>query len=189
VQENIYDEFVKRLRTTVEAFRFGDGLAEGMTHGPLVNARAAQDVHAMVQEALANGAQLVTGGGVDEAGPCFYQPTILTSVNDRMRVFREEIFGPVAPVFKFRDEAEAIAMANDTEFGLASYVYTRDIGRVWRVAEGIEYGMVGVNEVAITSDVIPFGGVKESGMGREGSRYGVDDYIETKYICMGGIAI
>ena len=104
-----------------------------------------------------------------------------------MRVFREEIFGPVAPIFKFKDEAEAIAMANDTEFGLASYMYTRDIGRVWRVAEGIEYGMVGVNETAITSDIIPFGGVKESGMGREGSKYGVDDYLETKYICMGGL--
>ena len=141
----------------------------------------------MVQDAVASGATAVTGGKIDELGPCFYQPTILTDVNDKMRVFREEIFGPVAPIFKFKDETEAIAMANDTEFGLASYIYTRDIGRVWRVSEGIEYGMVGVNETAITSDIIPFGGVKESGMGREGSKYGVEDYIESKYICMGGL--
>lgn len=187
VQEGIYDAFVEKLTAHVEGFRIGNGLDEGVTHGPVVTAKAAEDIDAMVQDALASGAKAVTGGKIDELGPLFYQPTILTNVNDRMRVFREEIFGPVAPIFKFKDEAEAIAMANDTEFGLASYIYTRDIGRVWRVAEGIEYGMVGVNETAITSDIIPFGGVKESGMGREGSKYGVDDYIETKYICMGGL--
>jgi succinate-semialdehyde dehydrogenase/glutarate-semialdehyde dehydrogenase len=187
VQENIYDEFVEKLTAHVRGFKVGNGLDEGVTHGPVVTAKAARDIDAMVQDAIASGATAVTGGKIDELGPCFYQPTILTDVNDKMRVFREEIFGPVAPIFKFKDETEAIAMANDTEFGLASYLYTRDIGRVWRVSEGIEYGMVGVNETAITSDIIPFGGVKESGMGREGSKYGVDDYIETKYICMGGL--
>ncbi len=187
VQDTIYDEFVEKLTATVRGFRIGNGLEAESTHGPVVTAKAANDIHAMVEDAVANGADAVVGGQIDDLGPCFYQPTILTNVNTGMRVFREEIFGPVAPVFKFSTEEEAIAMANDTEFGLASYVYTRDIGRVWRVAEGIEYGMVGVNEVAITSDVIPFGGVKESGMGREGSRYGVEDYIETKYICMGGL--
>jgi succinate-semialdehyde dehydrogenase/glutarate-semialdehyde dehydrogenase len=187
VQESVYDEFVEKFTGVVAGFRIGNGLEEGVTHGPLVNAGAARDVHAMVQQALESGARAVVGGEIDTLGECFYQPTILTDVNDSMRVFREEIFGPVAPIFKFSTEEEAIAMANDTEFGLASYIYTRDIGRVWRVSEGIEYGMVGVNEVAITSDIIPFGGVKESGMGREGSKYGVDDYLETKYICMGGL--
>jgi succinate-semialdehyde dehydrogenase/glutarate-semialdehyde dehydrogenase len=188
VQDSVYDEFVARFTETVNGFRLGDGLDENNTHGPVVTTKAAQDIDAMVQEAIANGAEAVVGGGVDEEqGPRYYRPTILTNVNEDMRVFREEIFGPVAPIFKFSTEEEAIAMANDTEFGLASYIYTRDIGRVWRVSEGIEYGMVGVNETAITSDIIPFGGVKESGMGREGSRYGVEDYIESKYICMGGL--
>jgi succinate-semialdehyde dehydrogenase/glutarate-semialdehyde dehydrogenase len=187
VQDSVYDEFVEKFTGVVAGFKIGSGLDESVTHGPLVNAGAARDVHAMVEQALESGAQAVVGGQIDALGDCFYQPTILTNVNDSMRVFREEIFGPVAPIFKFSTEEEAIAMANDTEFGLASYIYTRDIGRVWRVSEGIEYGMVGVNEVAITSDVIPFGGVKESGLGREGSKYGVDDYLETKYICMGGL--
>ena len=141
----------------------------------------------MVEDAVSDGATLATGGKVSDKGDHFYEPAVLTNVTTDMRVFREEIFGPVAPVLKFKTEDEAIAMANDTEFGLAAYVYTRDIGRVWRVSEGIEYGMVGVNEVAITSELIPFGGVKESGLGREGSKYGMDDYTETKYICMGGI--
>ncbi|MEM1112652.1 MAG: NAD-dependent succinate-semialdehyde dehydrogenase [Pseudomonadota bacterium] len=187
VQDTIYDEFVTRFTDTVRGFRIGDGLDESVTHGPVVTAKAANDIDAMVRDAVAGGAEALVGGHIDDMGPCFYQPTVLTNVNTGMRVFREEIFGPVAPIFTFSTEEEAIAMANDTEFGLASYLYTRDIGRVWRVSEGIEYGMVGVNEVAITSDVIPFGGVKESGMGREGSKYGLDDYIETKYICMGGL--
>ena len=187
VQDSVYDAFVKKFTATVKAFRIGDGLDENSTHGPVVTSKAAQDIDAMVQDAIADGAEAVIGGASRRMGPCFYQPTILTKVNDQMRVFREEIFGPVAPIFRFEDEAEAIAMANDTEFGLAAYIYTRDIGRVWRVSEGIEYGMVGVNEVAITSEVIPFGGVKESGLGREGSKYGIEDYIEIKYICMGGL--
>ncbi len=187
VQDSIYDAFVEKFTAAVNGFRVGNGLDENNTHGPVVTAKAAADIHALVEDALANGATATTGGGFGEQGPCFYQPTVLTNVNPRMRVFREEIFGPVAPIFRFSTEKEAIAMANDTEFGLASYIYSRDIGRVWRVAEGIEYGMVGVNETAITSDVIPFGGVKESGQGREGSKYGLDDYLEIKYICMGGL--
>ncbi len=187
VQDTIYDAFVAKFKAEVESYKIGNGLESDSTHGPVVTAKAARDIDAMVQQALDAGADAITGGGIDDQGECFYQPTVLTDVTTDMRVFREEIFGPVAPIFKFSTEAEAIAMANDTEFGLASYIYTRDIGRVWRVSEAIEYGMVGVNEVAITSDVIPFGGVKESGMGREGSKYGVEDYIETKYICMGGL--
>ena len=188
VQDTIYDAFLEKFIAAVASFRLGDGMDENNTLGPLVSSKAANDVHSMVQDAVADGARVALGGGpAQNLGECFYQPTVLVDVRTDMRVFREEIFGPVAPVFRFRNEAEAIAMANDTEFGLASYVYTRDIGRVWRVSEGIDYGMVGVNEVGITSEVIPFGGMKESGLGREGSKYGIDDYIETKYICMGGL--
>ncbi len=187
VQDSVYDAFVERFTALVNTFKIGNGLDEGVTHGPVVNEKAVSDIDEMVADAVAQGATVTTGGGPDKLGPCFYQPTVLTNVSDKMRVFREEIFGPVAPIFKFSTEAEAIAMANDTEFGLAAYIYTRDIGRVWRVSEGIEYGLVGVNEVAITSEVIPFGGLKESGQGREGSKYGVDDYLEIKYICMGGL--
>jgi succinate-semialdehyde dehydrogenase/glutarate-semialdehyde dehydrogenase len=188
VQDSVYDAFVEKFVAAVSRFTLGNGLQADTTLGPLISARAANDVDAMVQDAVAGGARVAIGGSpAQELGECFYRPTVLTGVNSDMRVFREEIFGPVAPVFRFHDEAEAIAMANDSEFGLAAYVYTRDIGRVWRVSEGIEYGMVGVNEVGITSEVIPFGGIKESGLGREGSKYGIDDYIETKYICMGGL--
>lgn len=187
VQDGVYDEFVKKLTDLVGNFKVGDGLDESTTHGPLVNREAVSSVDEFVQDAIDKGAKAVTGGKPSSIGPCYYDMTVLTDVNRDMRVHSEEIFGPVAPVFRFSTEEEAIEMANDTEFGLASYVYTRDVGRVWRVSEAIEYGMVGVNEVAITSDVIPFGGVKESGQGREGSKYGVDDYLEIKYICMGGI--
>ena len=187
VQDTVYDEFVAKLTETVKGFKVGDGMDASNTHGPVVTTEAVADIHAMVEDALANGATAVVGGKPGKQGDHYYDMTILTDVDPSMRVFREEIFGPVAPIFKFSTEEEAIAMANDTEFGLASYIYTRDVGRVWRVAEGIEYGMVGVNETAITSEVIPFGGVKESGQGREGSSYGVDDYLEIKYICMGGL--
>ena len=187
VQDSIYDEFVEKFTELVSTFKVGDGMDESTTHGPVVNVQAVNDIDELVQDALGAGAQATVGGGPGSQGPCFYDMTVLTEVTTDMRVYREEIFGPVAPIFKFSSEAEAIAMANDTEFGLASYIYTRDLGRVWRVSEGIEYGMVGVNEVAITSEVIPFGGVKESGQGREGSKYGCDDYLEVKYICMGGL--
>ncbi len=188
VQDSIYDAFLEKLAAEVSKFRVGSGLDENNTLGPLIDPKAVIKVEAMVKDATDSGATVALGGQpIPDLGPNFYQPTILANVDSSMRVFREEIFGPVAPVLRFKDEAEAIALANDTEYGLAAYIYTNDIGRVWRVSEAVEYGMVGVNEVAITSELIPFGGVKESGMGREGSKYGIDDYIETKYICMGGL--
>lgn len=187
VQDGIYDAFVAKLTALVESFKVGNGMDEANTHGPVVNIQAVADIDELVQDAIGKGATATVGGGPSELGPCFYDMTVLTDVSTDMRVHSEEIFGPVAPIFRFSTEQEAIDLANDTEFGLASYIYTRDIGRVWRVSEGVEYGMVGVNEVAITSEVIPFGGVKESGQGREGSQYGCDDYLEIKYICMGGL--
>ncbi|MCP4597652.1 NAD-dependent succinate-semialdehyde dehydrogenase [Neptuniibacter sp.] len=187
VQEGVYDEFVEKFSAAVKEFKIGNGFDADSTHGPVVSKKALSDIDAIVQNAVSQGAEVVTGGKPSDLGNCFYEPTVLTNVNDSMSIFGEEIFGPVAPVFKFSTEEEAIAMANDTEFGLASYVYTENLGRIWRVSEGIEYGMVGVNETAISSEVIPFGGVKESGQGREGSKYGLDDYLETKYICMGGL--
>ena len=187
VQDGIYDAFVEKFTALVATFKVGNGMDESTTHGPVVNTRAVSDIDALVQDAVQQGAEVAIGGGPSDLGPCYYDMTVLTNVNTGMRIHREEIFGPVAPVFRFGTEEQAIAMANDTEFGLASYLYTRDVGRVWRVSEALEYGMVGVNEVAITSEVIPFGGVKESGQGREGSKYGCDDYLETKYICMGGL--
>jgi succinate-semialdehyde dehydrogenase/glutarate-semialdehyde dehydrogenase len=140
-----------------------------------------------IDDAVSGGASIAAGGGRSELGNCFIEPTILTNVNDEMRVFREEIFGPVAPLFRFKTEEEAIAMANDTEYGLACYFFSRDIGRIWRVGEGLEFGMVGINEGIISNEIAPFGGMKESGQGREGSKYGLDDYLEIKYLCMGGI--
>ena len=187
VQDTIYDAFVEKFSALVGTYKVGDGLDESNTHGPLVNEAAVTDVQALVDDAIQKGATATVGGKPSSLGKCYSEPTVLSNVTEDMRVFKEEIFGPVAPIFKFSTEAQAIAMANDTEFGLASYLYTRDVGRVWRVSEGIEYGMVGVNETAITSEVIPFGGVKESGQGREGSKYGMDDYLEIKYICMGGL--
>ncbi|MGB0732589.1 MAG: NAD-dependent succinate-semialdehyde dehydrogenase [Pontibacterium sp.] len=187
VQEGIYDEFVAKFSAAVEAFKLGNGMDETSTHGPVVTKKAAADIQAKVDAAIAEGAQVHLGGKVSDLGEQFFEPTILTHVTDQMAIFKEEIFGPVAPIFKFTSEEEAIAMANDTEFGLAAYVYTNNLSRIWRVSEAIEYGMVGVNETAISSEMIPFGGVKESGQGREGSKYGLDDYLETKYICMGGL--
>ena len=187
VQEGIYDVFVEKFTAAVKEFRIGNGLDDATTHGPVITAKAAEDIHVKVASAVAEGAKVITGGKISDKGSHFYEPTVLTDVTDKMRLFKEEIFGPVAPIFKFTSEEEAISMANDTEFGLAAYLYTNDLGCIWRVSEGIEYGMVGVNETAISSEIIPFGGVKESGQGREGSKYGLDDYLETKYICMGGL--
>jgi succinate-semialdehyde dehydrogenase/glutarate-semialdehyde dehydrogenase len=187
VQEGVYDEFVEKLKGVVGTFKIGDGMDESSTHGPVITRKALEDIKEMVDDAVAHGAEIAAGGDFGEEGQQFIQPTILCNVTDDMRVFKEEIFGPVAPIFKFKTEEEAIAMANDTEFGLAAYLFTRDQGRSWRVSEGIEYGMVGVNEVLISSTFIPFGGIKESGQGREGSSYGVDDYLEMKYICFGDL--
>ena len=187
VQEGVYDEFAEKLMAATGALKLGNGLDDGVTMGPLINEGAANDVLGFVDDAVAKGANVATGGGRSDLGACYLQPTVLTNVSPDMRVFREEIFGPVAPLFRFRTEEDAIAMANDTEFGLACYFYSRDVGRIWRVAEGLEYGIVGINEGIISNEMAPFGGIKESGQGREGSKYGLDDYLEIKYMCVGGI--
>ena len=187
VQEGIYDAFAAKLAEAVSGLKMGDGSEAGVTVGPLITEQAANDVMAFVDDAVSKGATLVTGGRRSDLGTNFVEPAILTNVSNDMRVFREEIFGPVAPLFKFKTEEEAIQMANDTEFGLACYFYSRDVGRIWRVGEGLEYGIVGINEGIISNEMAPFGGVKESGQGREGSKYGLDDYMEIKYMCMGGL--
>ena len=187
VQAGCYDAFAEKLAAAVGGLKMGDGTQEGVTVGPLITEQAANDMEAFVADAVSKGAKMVVGGNRSELGTNFFEPTILTNVSGEMRVFREEIFGPIAPLFKFETEEEAVQMANDTEFGLACYFYSRDIGRIWRVAENLEYGIVGINEGIISNEMAPFGGVKESGQGREGSKYGLDDYTEIKYMCMGGI--
>jgi len=187
VQDGVYDEFAKKLRKAMADLKLGDGTGEGVNVGPLINEKAANDVMTFVEDAVAKGAQVAAGGHRSDLGSCFIEPTLLTGVKADMRVFREEIFGPVAPLFRFKTEEEAIAMANDTEFGLASYFYARDVGRIFRVAEALEYGIVGINEGIISNEMAPFGGIKESGQGREGSKYGLDDYLEVKYLCVGGL--
>ena len=187
VQEGIYDAFAEKFAAAVRGIKMGDGAEDGVTVGPLISTEAAEKVTSRVTDAVDRGATIELGGGRSDLGERFVEPTILTGVTDDMRVFREEIFGPVAPLMKFSTEEEAIAMANDTEFGLASYFYSRDIGRIWRVSEALEYGIVGINEGIISNEMAPFGGVKESGQGREGSKYGLDDYLEIKYMCLGGI--
>ncbi|RRJ83377.1 NAD-dependent succinate-semialdehyde dehydrogenase [Aestuariirhabdus litorea] len=187
VQEGVYEEFARRFAAAIAQLKVGDGVEEGVTTGPLINRQAQEKVSSLVQGALDEGATLVCGGAPDARGGNFYQPTLLTGVTQQMTISSEEIFGPVATLIPFRTEEEAIAMANDTPYGLAAYFYARDIGRVWRVSEGLEYGIVGINEGIISNEMAPFGGVKESGIGREGSRYGIDDFVEIKYLCMGGI--
>ena len=187
VQSGIHDAFAARFAEAVAALPVGDGMAKGTVVGPLIDRSAADTVLGMVEDALQRGAELVTGGQRATNGECYVQPTVLSGVRSDMRVFREEIFGPVAPLVKFETEEEAIALANDTEFGLAAYFYARDVGRIWRVSEALDYGIVGVNEGIISNEAAPFGGMKESGNGREGSKYGMDDYLEIKYLCVGGI--
>ena len=187
VQAGVYDAFAEQLAAAVSAMNVGDGMAPGTVIGPLIDRGAADAVLGMVDDAVGRGAAVLTGGGRAANGECFVEPTVLAGVSRDMRVFREEIFGPVAPLVKFATEEEAVELANDTEYGLAAYFYSRDIGRVWRVAERLDYGMVGINEGIISNEAAPFGGVKESGIGREGSRYGMDEYLEMKYLCMGGI--
>ncbi|MGB0665100.1 MAG: NAD-dependent succinate-semialdehyde dehydrogenase [Pontibacterium sp.] len=187
VQAGIYDEFSKRLTAAVAQFNLGNGVDDGVTHGPVISTAAAQSIDTKVKAALEQGAKALIGGQVSSLGAQFYEPTVMTGVTPDMAIAKEETFGPVAPLIAFETEEEAVAMANDTDFGLAAYVYTQNMARSWRVAESLEYGMVGMNETAISSEVIPFGGVKESGQGREGSKYGLEDYLETKYICMGGL--
>jgi succinate-semialdehyde dehydrogenase/glutarate-semialdehyde dehydrogenase len=187
VQESVYDAFAERLAKKVGALKVGRGTEPGVTQGPLINAEALAKVEAHLSDARSRGAKVTIGGKRHALGGTFYEPTVLTGVTPQMRIFREETFGPVAPLIPFRDDAEVVELANRSEFGLASYFYSRDIGRVWRVAEALEYGMVGVNTGLITTEVAPFGGVKESGLGREGSKYGIDEYVEVKYICFGGL--
>ncbi len=185
VQSSVYDAFAEKLAKAVQSIKIGDGLEAGVTQGPMINAAAVAKVEELLGDALAKGAKILTGGKRHAMGPLFFEPTVLTGITSGMRIAREEIFGPVAPLFRFETEAEAIHMANDTEFGLAAYFYSRDVGRVWRVAEGLESGIVGINEGIISTELAPFGGMKESGIGREGSKYGIEDFLEIKYLCMG----
>jgi succinate-semialdehyde dehydrogenase/glutarate-semialdehyde dehydrogenase len=188
VQAPVYETFSKKLQEAVAKLRVGDGLAGVTEQGPLIDGKAVEKVEEHIADAVAKGAKVALGGKRHALGGTFFEPTILTGVTPKMLVAREETFGPIAPLFKFETEAEAIAMANDTEFGLAAYLYTRDLARSWRVSEAIEYGIVGLNTGLISTEVAPFGGVKESGMGREGSKYGILDYTELKYICIGGVS-
>jgi succinate-semialdehyde dehydrogenase/glutarate-semialdehyde dehydrogenase len=188
VQAGVYDRFAVKLKEAVSKLRVGDGLAGPTDQGPLIDANAVAKVEEHIANAVANGAKIMLGGKRHELGGTFFQPTILTDVTASMLMAREETFGPVAPLFKFETEAAAISMANDTEFGLAAYIYTRDLARSWRVSEAVEYGIVGLNTGIISTEVAPFGGVKESGVGREGSKYGILDYTEMKYVCVGGVS-
>jgi succinate-semialdehyde dehydrogenase/glutarate-semialdehyde dehydrogenase len=188
VQDGVFDAFAEKLVAAVKELKVGNGADEGVTMGPLINDGAYAKVTAIAKQATDNGARALIGGGGNAGhGGNFYEPTVLVDVDDSMDVYNEEIFGPIAPLFRFQTEEEAIRIGNDTPFGLSAYFYSRDIGRIWRVAEGLDYGIVGINEGIISTEVAPFGGVKESGIGREGSRYGIDDYLEIKYLNMGGI--
>ncbi|CUK11153.1 Succinate-semialdehyde dehydrogenase [NADP(+)] GabD [Shimia thalassica] len=187
VQAGVYDEFAAKLKAKVASLSIGDGFADGITTGPLINEAAVAKVEDHIADAVEKGATIVEGGTRSNLGGTFFQPTVLTGVTRKMKVAKEETFGPVAPLFKFEDEADVVAMANDSEFGLASYFYSRDLSRVWRVAEALESGMVGINTGLISTEVAPFGGIKQSGLGREGSKYGTEDFLEMKYLCMGEI--
>ncbi|HEY4743499.1 MAG TPA: aldehyde dehydrogenase family protein, partial [Desulfuromonadaceae bacterium] len=188
VQAGVYDAFAEKLAAAVSRMRVGDGLKGEVQQGPLIDMAAVEKVEEHIADAVAKGARIILGGKRHELGGTFFEPTILTGVTPEMLVAREETFGPVAPLFRFTADEEAIRMANDTEFGLASYFYSRDIRRIWKVAEALEYGMVGINTGLVSTEVAPFGGMKESGIGREGSKYGIEEFIEVKYLCMGGIS-
>jgi succinate-semialdehyde dehydrogenase/glutarate-semialdehyde dehydrogenase len=187
VQDGVYDAFAGRLSQAVSGLKVADGFEDGAQQGPLIDMAAVEKVEAHIADAVAKGARVALGGKRHALGGSFFEPTILVDVTPEMAVSREETFGPVAPLFRFKTDAEAIAMANDTEFGLAAYFYSRDMARIWRTSEAIEYGIVGINTGIISTEVAPFGGVKESGIGREGSKYGTEEFLEVKYLCMGGI--
>ena len=187
VQDGVYEAFTAKLKVAVEALKVGNGMDEGVTQGPMINADSVAKVEEHIADAIAGGARIVTGGKRHALGGNYFEPTIIVDVPKNAKVSQEETFGPLAPLFRFSTEEEAIAMANDTEFGLASYFYARDIGRIFRVAEALEYGMVAVNDGILSTEVAPFGGVKSSGIGREGSHYGIDEYLEVKYLTLGGI--
>ena len=188
VQDGVYDEFLSRFSQAISAMKVGDGLKGETQQGPLINMAAVEKVEEHLKDAVDNGARVVLGGKRHELGGTFFEPTLVADVTQKMKVAKEETFGPLAPVFRFKTDDEVVEWANDTEFGLAAYFYSRDIGRIWKTAEKLEYGIVGINEGIISTEVAPFGGMKESGMGREGSKYGIEDYVETKYLCMGGIS-
>ncbi|PIN02108.1 Succinate-semialdehyde dehydrogenase (NAD(+)) [Handroanthus impetiginosus] len=188
VQEGIYDKFAKAFSNAVQAMKVGDGFGEGVVQGPLINDAAVHKVESFMQDAISKGAKVLVGGKKHSLGMTFYEPTVMADVKSDMLLSREEVFGPVAPLLKFKTEEEAIRMANDTNAGLAAYFFTTNIQRSWRVSEALEYGLVGVNEGLISTEVAPFGGVKQSGLGREGSKYGMDEYLEIKYICMGNMS-
>ncbi|MDO8360581.1 MAG: aldehyde dehydrogenase family protein, partial [Devosia sp.] len=188
VQDGVYDAFAEKLKIAVGRMKIGSGFDEGVMLGPLIDGKAVDKVKEHIDDATAKGAKVMLGGHPHALGGRFFETTILTEVTPGMLVAREETFGPLAPLFRFTDEADVIRQANDTEFGLASYFYARDLARVWRVAEALEYGMVGVNTGLISTPEAPFGGVKSSGLGREGSKYGIDEFTEIKYVCLGGIA-
>ncbi|WP_323002186.1 NADP-dependent succinate-semialdehyde dehydrogenase [Denitromonas sp.] len=187
VQDGVYDAFAEKLTAAVAGLKVGNGLDDGTSQGPLIDMNAVEKVEEHINDAVAKGARIVAGGKRHALGRTFFEPTILADVTPAMAVAREETFGPVAPLFRFKDEAEAIAMANDTEFGLAAYFYAEGMNRVWRVSGALEYGIVGINTGIISTEVAPFGGMKSSGLGREGSKYGIEDYLEIKYLCMGGV--
>ncbi|AVS78665.1 NADP-dependent succinate-semialdehyde dehydrogenase I [Paracidovorax avenae] len=188
VQAGVYDAFADKLAEAVRRLKVGNGMDEGVEQGPLIDDAAVKKVQEHLQDAVAKGARILTGGKPHALGGTFFEPTVLTGATPQMQLSREETFGPVAPLFRFESDEEAVRLANDTEFGLASYFYSRDIQRVWRVAESLEYGIVGINTGLISNEVGPFGGVKQSGLGREGSHYGIDDYVVIKYLCLGGMA-
>src|SRR5690606_30648284 len=185
VHAKVYDAFAEKFVAAVKQLNVGNGMEEGVTLGPLIDMAAVEKVQEHIDDAVAKGGRVLTGGKPHTLGQSFFEPTVVADVTPKMKVAKEETFGPLAPLFRFETDEEVIAMANDTEFGLAAYFYSRDIGRVWRVGEALEYGMVGVNTGLISNEAAPFGGVKQSGMGREGSHYGLDDYMVVKYLCMG----
>jgi succinate-semialdehyde dehydrogenase / glutarate-semialdehyde dehydrogenase len=187
VQTGVYDAFAEKLVAAVKKLKVGNGFEPGVLQGPLIDQAAVEKVEEHIQDAISQGARLLLGGHRHSLGQTFFEPTVLAGVTPQMKVAREETFGPLAPLFRFDTDEQAIQMANDTEFGLASYFYSRDIGRIWRAAEGLECGMVGINTGLISNEVAPFGGVKQSGLGREGSRYGIEEFVEVKYLCFGGL--
>ena len=187
VQAGVYDAFAEKLVAAVKKLKVGNGFEPGVLQGPLIDQAAVEKVEEHIQDAVSQGARVLLGGNRHALGQTFFEPTVLAGVTSQMKVAREETFGPLAPLFRFETDEQAIQMANDTEFGLASYFYSRDVGRIWRAAEGLESGMVGINTGLISNEVAPFGGVKQSGLGREGSHYGIEEFLEVKYLCFGGL--
>jgi succinate-semialdehyde dehydrogenase/glutarate-semialdehyde dehydrogenase len=189
VQDSVYDAFAERLKKAVAALKVGDGAAPGIEQGPLINMAAVEKVESLITDGVNRGARVDLGGKRHKLGGTFFEPTIMRDATPDMAFAREEIFGPVVTLFRFAKDEDAIRMANDTEYGLAAYFYARDVGRIFKVMEGLQYGIVGVNEGIISTEVAPFGGMKESGIGREGSKYGIDDFVQIKYVAMGGLGI